>query len=87
MHSGIAPRAPAVLSTNCKICIQIVDKRESGFSSLLGRAVRNQLTTSYLVSVLKWLELRRLPQILFYLRSGAYGDFQKSESAPKGYTT
>ena len=34
-----------------------------------------------------WLELRRLPQILFYLRSGAYGDFQKSESAPKGYTT
>ena len=30
-----------------------------------------------------WLELRRLPQILFYA-SGAYGDFQKSESAPKG---
>ena len=30
MNSGIAPRAPAVLSTNCKICIQIVDKKRVG---------------------------------------------------------
>ena len=52
-----------------------------------GRQPRSIGLSTWTVHVDKWLELRRLPQILFYLRSGAYGDFQKSEPAPKGYTT